>query len=210
MNAPIVLDDERTLLTDALHNALVALEAGDESTYQHHIASLSALRERPISAALSRLAREFADTLGHLPMPPKLINDVNVAELPDACARLEHVVALTEQASHRTLDLVERSRDLVTGLSSEQLSPAAQDILGQVRRNLSEMALAQEYQDLTGQIIRRVVELVRRMQDALFALGYLPATPEETSAASGPAVPGVDRHATSQVDADSLLSDLGI
>lgn len=209
MNA-IVLDDDRTLLTDALHNALVALEAGDESTYQKHIASFAALRERPVSAALSRLAREFAATLGSVPPIPRAMGDVNVGELPDACARLEHVLALTEQASHKTLDLVERSRDLVATLIAEPLSPAAQDVMGQLRRNLSEVALAQEYQDLTGQIIRRVVDLVRRMQDALSALGYLPAPVEETAGVAGPSVPGVDRVAASQQDADSLLSDLGI
>src|SRR3569833_2335113 len=40
-------------------------------------------------------------------------------EMPDARVRLDHVLELTEEAAHRTLDLVERSGPLASRTASE-------------------------------------------------------------------------------------------
>jgi len=114
--------------------------------------------------------------------------------VPDARKRLAHVVKLTEEAAHRTLDLVERSGPIV-----DQAARDAADLLeawsayphrervgdslwperahafleralkdtDEVRGNLSEMLLAQGYQDLTGQITRGVIALVGELETML-------------------------------------------
>ncbi|MEG1679824.1 MAG: protein phosphatase CheZ, partial [Stenotrophomonas sp.] len=126
-------------------------------------------------------------------------------------ARLDHVVQMTEQATHRTLDLAEECRALTERLRADGLNAEQGEILERIRHNLTEVALTQSYQDLTGQIIRRVVGIVRRVHEGFGALGLPP--PEEDArnqGLAGPAVNGLDRHAVSQVDADDLLSDLGL
>ena len=85
--------------------------------------------------------------------------------------------------------------------------------LDRIRHNLTEIALTQSYQDLTGQIIRRVVGIVRRVHEGFGALGLPPQEDDarrRDTGLAGPAVTGLDRHQVSQVDADDLLSDLGL
>lgn len=197
--------DKSTLISH-LQDALAALEAGNEAGWRREVDALAALRTQPMMAGLSRLARELGQALGELPTVPS-----EAGELDDACARLDHVVALTEQATHRTLDLAEECRALADQLRDGGLSSDQGQVLDRIRHNLTEMALAQSYQDLTGQIIRRVVGIVRRVHEGFGALGLPPKEDEKRDAGlAGPAVGGLDRHAVSQHDADDLLSDLGL
>ncbi|KAF1017231.1 MAG: Protein phosphatase CheZ [Stenotrophomonas maltophilia] len=189
-----------------LQDALTALEAGDEAAWRQQIDGLVALRTQPMMAGLSRLARELGQALGELPTVPS-----DAGELDDACARLDRVVAMTEQAAHRTLDLAEECRALSEQLRADGLQPAQDAQLDRIRHNLTEIALTQSYQDLTGQIIRRVVGIVRRVHEGFGALGLPPEQHRrEEPALAGPAVKGVDHHAVSQHDADDMLSDLGL
>ncbi|MBD8524722.1 protein phosphatase CheZ [Pseudomarimonas arenosa] len=192
----------REELVHRLQGALTALEANDEANFRKEIGAIAELRASPVMIALARLARELGETLGSLNVADPLF-----AELPDACARLEHVVKMTEDATHQTLDLVERSREVLAALPPE-LAPEA---LGEVRKNLSEVALAQAYQDLTGQIIKRVVGVVGRVYDAVAAFGIdVNTLRPDNNGLAGPAVKGVDTHAVSQDDADDLLSQLDL
>ncbi|WP_258223682.1 protein phosphatase CheZ, partial [Stenotrophomonas sp. HMWF003] len=129
------------------------------------------------------------------------------------CARLDHVVTMTEQATHRTLDLAEECRALTEQLRANGLTADQDQQLDRIRHNLTEIALTQSYQDLTGQIIRRVVGIVRRVHEGFGALGLPPqddTAHKRDNGLAGPAVSGLDRHQVSQVDADDLLSDLGL
>ncbi len=195
---------DKGVLVQRLQDALAALEAGDEAAWRQEIDALAALRAQPMMAGLSRLARELGQALGELPTLPS-----EAGELDDACARLDHVVAMTEQATHRTLDLAEECRTLTGQLRSDGLPAAQAEALDRIRHNLTEIALTQSYQDLTGQIIRRVVGIVRRVHEGFGALG-LPPERNDRGGLAGPAVNGLDRHAVSQTDADDLLSDLGL
>ena len=206
----VAVSPERAALIQRLHEALDALERGDESAMRAVIDALASARTRPLVQGLGRLARELSQALGELPQLPG--EDAKASELDDACARLDHVVAVTEQATHRTLDLAEQCRELVSGLREGSV-PAIEheQALERIRHNLTEIALTQSYQDLTGQIIRRVVGIVRRVHEGFGALGLPP--PEEEARGrglAGPALEGIDRHAVSQNDADDLLSNLGL
>jgi chemotaxis protein CheZ len=116
-------------------------------------------------------------------------------EMPDARVRLDHVLKLTEDAAHRTLDLVERSGPLADRMTMDAgalLDPIRQsrvayegtavgELLGRieaylgraqadgnsVRANLAEVLMAQSYQDLSGQIIRTVIKLVAELERTL-------------------------------------------
>jgi chemotaxis protein CheZ len=116
-------------------------------------------------------------------------------EMPDARVRLDHVLKLTEDAAHKTLDLVERSGPLADRMTTDAgtlLDPIRQarasyegtavgELLGRiegylgraqadgnsVRANLAEVLMAQSYQDLSGQIIRTVIKLVAELERTL-------------------------------------------
>jgi len=123
-------------------------------------------------------------------------------EIPDARQRLAHVLKLTDEAAHRTLDLIERSgppaertTKAIQALASpwkrfrerrielkefhellkrmDAFLPTARADAELIRRNLNEMLLTQAYQDLTGQIIRGVIELVHEIEAALVELARL-------------------------------------
>lgn len=193
--------EAREELIARLHAALEALEVNDEAGFKASINAIAELRTSPVIQALARLARELGETLGSLNVADPLF-----AELPDASARLQHVVKMTEQATHTTLDLVEQSRELLAGISAD----AGEEALAAVRKNLSEVALAQSYQDLTGQIIKRVVSVVDRVYDTVAAFGIDVRAEQRGESLAGPAVKGVDTHAVSQIDADDLLSQLDL
>jgi chemotaxis protein CheZ len=205
MNALTESQTDRQLMIARLQGALDALEAGDETGWRREIDALAAWRTRPMMQGLSRLARELGQALGELPTLPD-----EAGELDDACARLDHVVAMTEEASHRTLDLAEDCRKLADQLVAGGLDSEQAQILEKMRHNLTEMALAQSFQDLTGQIIRRVAGIVRRVHEGFGALGLPPKEERSGNGLAGPVVAGLDRHAVSQGGADDLLSELGL
>ena len=205
MSAVADATSARAALVEKLQTALDALEQGDEAGWRRELDAIAAWRTQPMMQGLGRLARELAQTLGELP-------PTGPDELDDACSRLDHVVEMTEQASHKTLDLAEQCRGYATQLKGTDLSPEQAALVDRIGKGLSEMALAQSYQDLTGQIIRRVAGIVRRVHEGFGALGLPP--PEKNSGKgselAGPAVAGLDRNAFSQDDADDLLSGLGL
>jgi chemotaxis protein CheZ len=191
---------EREHVIACLQEALAAIEADDELAFRQQIERIAEYRSSPVILALGRLTRELGDALGTLHAA-----DPRFAELPDACARLEHVVMMTEEATHKTLDLVDRSRQLVEQLPAD----CCADTVSELRLNLSNVALAQAYQDLTGQIIKRVVGVVRRVYETVAEFGAEQRTGSR-GGLSGPAVSGLDSHGVSQVDADDLLKQLDI
>jgi chemotaxis protein CheZ len=205
MNAVADATGARAALVEKLQTALDALEQGDEAGWRRELDAIAAWRTQPMMQGLGRLARELAQTLGELP-------PTDAGELDDACSRLDHVVEMTEQASHKTLDLAEQCRGYATQLKATALSADQAALVDNIGKGLSEMALAQSYQDLTGQIIRRVAGIVRRVHESFNALGIPPPekNSDKASELAGPAVAGLDRNAFSQDDADDLLSGLGL
>jgi chemotaxis protein CheZ len=205
MNAVADATGARAALVEKLQTALDALEQGDEAGWRRELDAIAAWRTQPMMQGLGRLARELAQTLGELP-------PTDAGELDDACSRLDHVVEMTEQASHKTLDLAEQCRGYATQLKATALSADQAALVDNIGKGLSEMALAQSYQDLTGQIIRRVAGIVRRVHESFNALGIPPPEKnrDKASELAGPAVAGLDRNAFSQDDADDLLSGLGL
>lgn len=193
---------DRQLITKRLHAALWALEHDDHAGWRANVDELIQWRTQPFVQGLTRLARELEQALGEIGDPS------HHASLPDACARLEHVVTLTETASMRTLDLIQECSRLLGSLPAQDAVQT--EIVGGIRSRLSEMTAAQGYQDLTGQIILRVVELVRAVQAGLGdAVGQAPPL-QLSSRGHGPAVAGLDPKPASQDDANELLSSLGL
>jgi chemotaxis protein CheZ len=214
-----------------------AIESGDEAAFDAAAWTLQGEHESPVLKGVRRIATDLQAALDKFGRSSRLV-DMAERDVPDARHRLAHVLKLTDEAAHRTLDLVEQSQPLADALarrSAEFLRQAEQsgtpealaEFLGStastandIRARLDEVLMTQGYQDITGQIIRGVMKLVEELEGALAELikiGGLraQASTTGTSAAAelqGPVVPGVHRAApvAAQTDVDALLSGLGM
>ena len=181
-----------------------ALAAGNEAAFFAELDALLQRRERMLFLDLRKLTGGLQSALQRCRVDSRLA-DLAEKDVPNAKLRLDHVLRLTDEAAHRTLDLVEQSGPLAERTSRsageliEQwqrfrerkiavedfhrmvsgmdafLKAAATD-MDKVRENLSEVLLAQGYQDLSGQIIRGVMKLVTELEIALVDLVRLSRT----------------------------------
>lgn len=223
---------------DQVARLVGALTRRDDAEFAQCLDDLVHHRRRELFAGLRKLTEDVRRALERFQLDSRFA-DLAEKEVPDARQRLTHVLRLTDDAAHRTMDLVEKSGPL-----AERIGRGARELGNRedkaavatyveatvadaeaIRRNLSEVLLAQGYQDLTGQIIRGVITLVTEIEAALANLVHIaqeggaslpqaarPESKENSSRGHGPAVPGVnDRHAVSgQSDVDDLLSCLGL
>ena len=90
----------------------LALEAGDEERFLASLDALTGLRERGLWDSLRQLDARLRAALDQFRLDPRLLRLAG-KEIPDARTRLDHVLKLTDDAAHRTLDLVESSTPLV-------------------------------------------------------------------------------------------------
>jgi len=197
-DAQFVIDgvEDRAQLTRRIRSALWAIEHGDEAGWRTQVDALIAWRNQPLLQGLVRLARELAQTLGDAPS--------HGGALPDACAHLEHVVRMSEDASHRALDRLEQCGALLSQLQVGGVQANA-ETTGALRAHLSEMTAAQGIQDLTGQVIRRVVEILRCVHAGMDAS----ATASPPLQLNG-SLAAVNPSPATQDEANELLSSLGI
>jgi len=232
-----------------------ALRHEDETAFFAAVDHIVHMREPGMFKELRQLTGDLQKALERFSIESRL-QDIAENEIPDARARLTHVINMTDEAAHRTLDLVEQSGPLAersakaaatlidmvnayraqsTGLQGfegvarsidayvpvvravEAFLPTVRADSETIRRNLSEVLLAQGYQDLTGQIIRSVMKLVEELESALTDLSRLSGDVVEhasmgENAGHGPVVPGVTKGeiASGQTDVDALLSGLGM
>ena len=199
-----------------------AAAANDAGELERVLDDLVHAHRRDLFAELKRLTTRVQSALEVFGLDARFAAFAET-DMPDARQRLTHVMTLTDDAAHRTLGLIERCTPLVDELIGAA-SPAA-DVsatAAQLRRNLSDMLLAQGYQDLTGQILRGVITLVDEVETALSSLIGLSGDESEEAAPPagrranpngyGPVVPGVAHGVTvaNQHDVDALLSGLGL
>jgi chemotaxis protein CheZ len=198
-----------------------ALAAGDEHVFLAELDALVQRRERTLFSELRKLTGDLQSALDRFSVDSRLV-DLAEKEVPDARQRLDHVLKLTDEAAHRTLDLVEQSCPLAERTSRqagelvgmwkkfrarkiqvdefrlmiEQLDvflEASRVDMDKVRGNLSEVLLAQGYQDLSGQIIRGVMKLVAELEIALVNLVRLSRTGPHALPAPAAANDGMHR-----------------
>src|SRR5512139_1241619 len=187
------LRDKYRSLVGALQGAI---DAGDDLAFRGAFELLRDQLSLEFMPELRRLTASAESALARFRERAR-IDALADQEVPDARKRLAHVVKLTDEAAHRTLDLVEKSGPLV-----EQTAKEAAELLeawkahgnrtmataslwperalefmerslgdaDRVRALLSEMLMAQGYQDITGQIIRSVISLVGEIEAVLSQL----------------------------------------
>jgi chemotaxis protein CheZ len=181
-----------------------ALAAGNEQLFLSQLDALVQRRERTLFTELRKLTGDLQSALDRFSVDSRLV-DLAEKEVPDARQRLDHVLKLTDEAAHKTMDLVDQSGPLAARTARDAAEiiemwkkfrarkieiaefqamiqrldvflEASRRDMDKVRGNLSEVLLAQGYQDLTGQIIRGVMKLVAELETALVNLVRLSRT----------------------------------
>jgi chemotaxis protein CheZ len=241
--APMRLEDAKQLVA--------LLESGDNQGAQQLLDSVNDTNSVELFEEVGKLTRQLHDSLNNFQLDERIANLAN-EEIPDAKTRLTYVIETTEQAANRTMDLVDDcmpiAEKLNSGISSilpewkklfsRQLELGEFNTLcrrldsfleegkaesEKLNEFLTEMLLAQGYQDITGQIIRRVIELVKEVEDSLvhmltmFGGAELTEIPHisdkqaDSVKAEGPILDAANRDdvASDQDDVDDLLSSLG-
>ncbi len=190
------LNDRYGKLVARLH---MAIAANDEAAFYASFDQLGGELKVEFIPVLKRLTATAESALRRFAEEAR-IDKLAASEVPDARKRLAHVVQLTDEAAHRTLDLIEKSGPLVdqgakdaaqlleawTAYGSRECAGNSlwpERTLGYLERSLSdservrkllnEMLMAQGYQDITGQIIRSVISLVGEIEQVLGQLAEI-------------------------------------
>ncbi|SQH77525.1 Protein phosphatase CheZ [Shewanella benthica] len=197
---------------------------------------------------VGRLTRQLHSAIVSFQVDDRLVELAN-KEIPDAKQRLNYVIDMTEQAANKTMDAVEECLPLANALTTniQAVKPAwnrlmrreielsefktlCHDVQQFIDRSeldsirlkelLNQILLAQDFQDLTGQMIKRVIDLVREVENNLVsmltvfgeqAVGENPTIIDSSVEAEGPIINAEQRDdvVTGQDEVDDLLSSLG-
>ncbi|KZN54944.1 protein phosphatase CheZ [Pseudoalteromonas luteoviolacea] len=233
------------------------LENGEQEKADQILIEATNKEQSELFAEVGKLTRQLHESLKNFELDTRL-SDLTTEALPDAKQRLNYVMEMTENAANKTMDAVEASLPLAQELADElsEIKPtwdrlmsrdiqlgefkslchdlndfmqSSQGRTDELQSLMTNVLMAQDYQDLTGQVIRRVIELVREVEDSLIHLltvfgaaevGQLTAAPkpqevvETTDELSGPEGPIIDAEerddvVSGQDEVDDLLSSLG-
>lgn len=222
------------------------LEKGDQQAADMILASADSKETGELFGEIGKMTRQLHDSLNNFQLDARIANMAN-EDIPDAQERLSYVINLTEQAANTTMDAIDdglplagklcqdltaikpvwsrlMNRDLALGEFKslchqiDGFVEYAQKDTEKLQHLLNEILMAQGFQDLTGQVIRRVIELVREVEDSLIHLLTVFGVSEisekqveETHLAEGPIINAEERDdvVSGQDDVDDLLSSLG-
>lgn len=85
-----------------------ALERNDEDAFYYALDGIARLREDCVLGELDIVTQDIQSALAQFCSETRM-SDLAEKEVPDARLRLEHVLKLTDEAAHHTMDLVEQA-----------------------------------------------------------------------------------------------------
>jgi len=242
MMGQITLDQAKSLVE--------FLEADQQEKADDLLAEIQNPLNSELFAEIGKLTRQLHDSMANFQLDTRL-NDLATADIPDAKERLNFVITSTEEAANKTMDAVEAIFPVIDTISQQvktvqltwpklmnneigltEFKTLCFDIdtllvttgteTEQIRSLMTDVLMAQDFQDLTGQVIRRVIDLVREVEENLINMltvfGVSTDKPQSDKMPSvgdnlveGPIVNKENRDdvVESQNDVDDLLSSLG-
>lgn len=143
---------------------------------------------------IGHLTRLLRDSMKELGLDQQISQAAQA--IPDANDRLNYVASMTEQAAERALNAVERAQPLQDRLEDEGaalnkrwqaavatavvesdpalvedtqhfLSNKLPTATGATQKELLEIMMAQDFQDLTGQVIKKMMEVIKLIEEQL-------------------------------------------
>lgn len=202
------------LLLEKAQALLASVQSGDLPGSVELINSLYQARHEVFYREVGALTRGLHEAIKSFSadVSDKLAIDEQASEvLNDASDRLNHVIELTENNAHATMDRVDRSLSLVDVLDDQSerfkgllslvgqledefealngvydrtctLRDESERTVAELRELLTEIVVSQSVQDITGQLIRRVITLLTQVEGQLVKLIGMAATVERLSA----------------------------
>ncbi len=242
MTGRISLEQARSLV--------VFLESDQQDAADAIIAEIQNPINSELFAEIGKLTRQLHDSLTNFQVDSRL-NDLATTDIPDAKERLNFVITRTEEAANKTMDAVEAIFPVVDTIAEQvaTVNPSWTKLMNNeldlkefkslcididtllkntgketqhIHSLMTDVLMAQDFQDLTGQVIRKVIELVREVEESL--INMLTAFGLSAEKAQGPSNPKVgenlvegpivnaanrDDVVEDQDDVDDLLSSLG-
>lgn len=226
------------------------IETDQQDKADELIAEIQSPINTALFAEIGKLTRQLHDSLNNFHLDSRL-NDLATADIPDAKERLNFVISRTEEAANKTMDAVETIFPVVDSIQQQistvkplwhklmhndldigEFKELCRDIdillkttekeTNKIHGLMTDVLMAQDFQDLTGQVIRKVIDLVREVEDSLInmltAFG-MNSEPEKTdylpevgdNLVEGPIINSESRQdvVSDQDDVDDLLSSLG-
>lgn len=226
------------------------LETDQQDKADELVAEIQNPTNSELFAEIGKLTRQLHDSLSNFKLDSRL-NDLATADIPDAKERLNYVITRTEEAANKTMDAVESIFPVVDEIANQvsavnprwtklmnneidlsefkslcvdidKLLATAGTETTTIHSLMTDVLMAQDFQDLTGQVIRKVIDLVREVEESLInmltAFGISADNLQENSKpklgenlVEGPIVNAQERDdvVDSQDDVDDLLSSLG-
>ena len=234
------------------------LENGEQEKADKLILETASKEQSELFAEVGKLTRQLHEALKNFDLDTRL-TDLTTEAIPDAKQRLNYVMEMTESAANKTMDAVEASLPIAQQLADEiaTIKPTWDRLMNreielgefktlchsldkfmnnshtktdELQGLMTNVLMAQDYQDLTGQVIRRVIELVREVEDSLINLltvfgsqddgqikqekQAIDKAPAQSETLAGPEGPIIDKESRDDVvsgqdEVDDLLSSLG-
>jgi len=249
VQAPMSLEKAKQLVA--------LLEAEDNQAAADLLEEATLSNSVELFAEVGKLTRQLHDSLNNFQLDPRISN-LAMEDIPDAQSRLTYVMETTEAAANTTMDAIEKcmriSEDVHSGLeqvlpewnklmSRESLSGEFKELCTKldkflkespeatltINALLTEVLVAQGFQDITGQVIKRVIELVKEVENSLVQMLTVFGSDEsnditkkteiskhsvketDNQKAEGPIIDADSRDdvVSGQDDVDDLLSSLG-
>lgn len=224
------------------------LTQGEQEQADDLVREIATPIQKELFDEVGRLTRQLHSAIVDFQVDDRLVTLAST-EIPDAKERLNYVIDMTEQAANKTMDAVEECLPLADVLTAniqsvkpkwaklmkrdieltefkklchdvEQFVEQSEQDSIRLKELLNQILLAQDFQDLTGQIIRRVIDLVREVENNLVSMLTVfgeqssvdsSPTSETGIEAEGPIVNAEEREdvVAGQDEVDDLLSSLG-
>ncbi|UCH45462.1 MAG: protein phosphatase CheZ, partial [Nitrospiraceae bacterium] len=156
------------------------------------------------------------------------LDKITKDNVPNAVDKLQFVMAKTEDAANKTMEIVERyfeeaddfSKHLKNISGDEESIEYLKLFKTAMDNDMTQIITAQQFQDITGQTIKKVISLVSSLEVELVSLianfGMpLKVTMEEIGTRSAPEIEnaaeidGKTNEKISQSDVESMLNDFG-
>lgn len=226
------------------------LETDQQEKADELIAQIQNPINSNLFAEIGKLTRQLHDSLTSFNVDSRL-SDLATADIPDAKERLNYVITRTEEAANKTMDAVESIFPVLDDIAEQvrAVNPAWTKLMNNeidliefkalcvsidellvttgketshIHSLMTDVLMAQDFQDLTGQVIRKVIDLVREVEESLInmlTVFGITADNKQKKAVpkvgenlvEGPIVNAEERDdvVEDQDDVDDLLSSLG-
>lgn len=235
------------------------LESGEDHNAMKTIANLQTQRDHMLFQEVGRLTRSLHESIKNFAIDTGNSRvQEEMSRMEDASQRLNFVIEKTENAAHTTLDRVESimpvssqlgknarsikaewDRLMRRELSADQFRSLSKDVdaflasatedTQVIESNLSDILMAQDFQDITGQVIKRVIQLVKEVEESLVGMVAMAGAIDRITGISHEELPDLEQKILSgseaegpiispdkredvvsgQDDVDALLSSLG-